>query len=415
MIKGLMIDSARHFWTIDDVLKIIAQAAISGINTLHWHLTDDQGWRIESKTFPKLHSTDYSAQCNGEFYSQDSIREIINYAAQLHIEIIPEIEIPGHSHALLTAYPELGCSDDARAIICPGKESTFTFLEELFAEMCSIFPGKYFHIGGDEAPKGGWRKCSHCRKKLAEIADENSAYDKNDYELLQGYMANRVHALLKKQGKQTICWNDALAAKNLDTDIIIQYWTAQYADLMKPFAEKGGRFIMSDMFHLYLDYPYSMTPLKKVFDYKPIIKGHDFSNYPGFLGIEACRWGGEPLPQMMDTLFPRLDALFSTASDYNTFTDSLKKRYRDAENEGLHFHPLDKCDPEGEERQKETFAFMINMNAKMNQDAIQHMENSPAQNKDFVESFIKYFFEPSDMEWLEGFMKKIGYSNAVSK
>jgi hexosaminidase len=264
-------------------------------------------------------------------------------------------------------------------------------------------------MGGDEAPRSGWNAGPDCQKRLADIGGSGM-------ESLQGYFQNRVHAILKKLGKETIAWNDSLAAGNLDTDIIIQYWTPQYADLLAPFAKKGGRFIMSDMFHLYFDYPYSMTPLKKVFDYKPVVIGVDFSHYPGFLGEEACRWSAPEvtLPVLTDSVFPRLDALFSGAPDYETFRKSVEKRCAEAAKAGLVFHSLDSCDPEGEARQKETFAFMQNMTQSGATELGQSMENSPATNKDFIQSFITYFFRPEDMPILQQYMKSIGFGGILS-
>jgi hexosaminidase len=377
---------------------------------LHLHLADSEGWRIESKRFPKLTATTFTGQQGSGFYSQDDIKRLNDYALGRGLEIVPEIDLPGHSNALLAAYPELGCTGRKGDIVCPGKESTFEFLGQLLEELCGLFPGKYFHIGGDEAPKSGWKACPDCAKKLEEIGGGD------DYEKLQGYFENRLNSIVKAQGKRTICWNDALASGNLDADIIIQYWTPQYADLMKPFAEKGGSFIMSDMFHLYFDYPYSMSPLKKVFDYQPVVKGVDLSTYPGFLGEEACRWTAPDvtLPVLLDSLFPRLDALFSDAPDYDAFRKNVEKRCADAAKAGIVFHPLDRCDPEGEARQKETFAFMQHMTQSGAAEQGQNMENSPAKNKDFIQSFITCFFRPEDMPILQQYMKSIGFGGILS-
>ncbi|MDR0910858.1 MAG: family 20 glycosylhydrolase, partial [Spirochaetaceae bacterium] len=207
--RGFHLDCARHFYAVDEVKKIINEAAIAGANVFHWHLTDDQGWRIESKQFPKLQAI------NPEYYTQNDLKAVVDFADTKGVEVIPEIELPGHTRSLLVAYPEFSCTGESvelatkggiyDVILCPGKDSMFAFLEELLNEVCALFPGLRFHIGGDEAPKNKWHDCPDCRKRMEQEGLQ-------DYEDLQGYFTNRVNAIIKKNGKKAICWNDSLVA-----------------------------------------------------------------------------------------------------------------------------------------------------------------------------------------------------------
>ncbi|MDR0910844.1 MAG: family 20 glycosylhydrolase, partial [Spirochaetaceae bacterium] len=225
-----------------------------------------------------------------------------------------------------------------------------------------------------------------------------------DYEDLQGYFTNRVNAIIKKNGKKAICWNDSLVANNLDTDIQIQYWTVQHAEQFKAFAERGGEFIISDMFHLYFDYPYAMTSLEKVFKYKqkPHIKNVDFSKYPGFLGLECCRWNEKELSneQLEEMIFPRLNALFSAETHYRIFEEQLEKTYGEAARRGLSYKPLLQCNPKGKARREEVFAHMAAMNSDVDMSTVKSSGNGVAENKDFRKGFIKYFFKASDMPFM---------------
>ena len=223
--RGLSLDCSRHFFPAEEVKKIIEQLARVKMNVLHWHLVDDQGWRIESHRFPLLHET------SGAYYTQEQIREIVEFARVRGVEIIPEIDLPGHTTALLAAYPQYSCAGKPvelrqhggifDVILCAGKDETFAFLEELLGEICPLFPSPRFHIGGDEAPKTEWKKCPHCKARMESLG-------LTDYEDLQGWFTNRVTDILKKYGKRAICWNDTLEAKDPDTGNQVQFWTTQH-------------------------------------------------------------------------------------------------------------------------------------------------------------------------------------------
>ena len=235
--RGLHMDVSRHFFDIDAVKRYIDIMEVHKLNTLHWHLTDDQGWRIEIKKYPKLtevgsirnktiighirNSKDYDHTRYGEgmWYSQDQIREVIAYAASKGITVIPEIDLPGHMLAALTAYPELGCTGGpyevwgdwgiSDEVLCVGKESTMKFLEDVLAEVCELFPAEYVHIGGDECPKVRWEKCPHCQAKIKELGLKDDDKHKAEH-YLQSYVTARMEKFLAGKGKKLIGWDEIL-------------------------------------------------------------------------------------------------------------------------------------------------------------------------------------------------------------
>ena len=222
--RGIMLDPCRHFIPVENIKKQLDVLSLFKINRLHWHLTEDQGWRIEIKKYPKLTEIG-SKRIEGEgfeyggFYTQEEIKEVVAYAAERFITIIPEIEVPGHELAAISAYPELSCTGDAITpriiwgvediVLCAGKESVFEFLENVIAEVVELFPGEYVHIGGDECPKTSWNKCPLCQKRIREEGlkgdKEHSAEER-----LQSYFIQRIEKMLAKHGKKIIGWDEIL-------------------------------------------------------------------------------------------------------------------------------------------------------------------------------------------------------------
>lgn len=222
--RGIMLDPCRHFIPVENIKKQLDVLALFKVNRFHWHLTEDQGWRIEIKKYPKLTEIG-SKRIEGEgneyggFYTQEQIKEVVAYAAERFITIIPEIELPGHELAAISAYPELSCTGDSitpriiwgveDVVLCAGKESTFEFLENVIAEVVTLFPGEYFHIGGDECPKTSWAKCPLCQKRIREEGlkgdKEHSAEER-----LQSYFVQRIEKVLAKYGKKMIGWDEIL-------------------------------------------------------------------------------------------------------------------------------------------------------------------------------------------------------------
>ena len=284
--RSFHIDCARHFIPVEELKKIISMASLFKLNKFHWHFSDDQGWRIESRAFPLLHQT--GARRRGDhcgsyvsddeewhYYTRDEVKDLVAFCGNLGIEIVPEVDLPGHVSAILAAYPMLSCHGNPvevqtksgifRDILCPGKEETFAFLEELLSDLLELFPGDYFHIGGDEAPKGQWETCPHCRGRMEEE-------HLTDLRQLQGYFNNRVAAFLKARGKTVIAWNEAARGGNLDPDIVLQLWndgkapgSGEIHTTGKEHLARGGRVIMSTMMNAYCDYPYAFIPLKKTY------------------------------------------------------------------------------------------------------------------------------------------------------
>lgn len=398
--RSLHLDCARHFFTIETVKKVIEGISYADMNVLHWHLTDDHAWRIESKKYPKLHES------SGWFYTQEQIREIIDYAKERGIDVIPEIDMPGHNLALLSVFPEYSCKGEKvtpakargiyKTILCAGKEETYNFVEELLDEIIPLFDSKYFHIGGDEAPKDEWKECPHCNAKMKELGITS-------YEDLQGYFTSRVCELLKKHGKTPIVWNDALLASNLPEDVIVQYWTIDHAKAMVPYVEKGGKWIYSDMFELYLDYPHSMIPLKKVYDFEPHLYKYSMPGTDGLIGFEACTWTEhiDNERKLCEHIFPRVFALAERANGEHTDYESFKKRVREKikrlETAGIPYTKENWWDPEGDERRDDAFQFYFNMGVDVDEEEAKKQAASAAPKLEFVLHFIKEFYKIGDI------------------
>lgn len=207
--RGVMLDPCRHFLPVSAVKKQIDLLSSYKINRMHWHLTDDQGWRIEIKKYPKLTSIG-SKRIEGDqsvhegYYTQKEIKEVVEYARQRHVEIIPELEIPGHELAAIAAYPELSCKEEPTTpriiwgvedvVMCPGKELMFNFLQNVIDEMTPLFPSKYFHIGGDESPRVEWENCDKCQARMKELGYKHEAQ-------LQSYVIGRIEKYLHKKEK----------------------------------------------------------------------------------------------------------------------------------------------------------------------------------------------------------------------
>lgn len=399
--RSLHLDCARHFFSVETVKKVIEGISFGNLNVLHWHLTDDHAWRIESKKFPKLH------ECSGQYYTQEQIREIIDFAKERGIDVIPEIDMPGHNLALLSVFPEYSCKGENvtpakargvyKTILCAGKEKTYTFVEELLDEIIPLFDSEYFHIGGDEAPKDEWKACPHCNGKMKELGI-------NSYEDLQGYFTGKVCEILKKYGKTPIVWNDALLAKNLPGDVVVQYWTIDYAKEMVPFVDKGGKWIYSDMFELYLDYPHSMIPLKKVYEFEPHLYKYDIPRTDGLIGFEACTWAEhiDNEKDLCEHIFPRVYAMAERANgeahtDYESFKTRIREKVKLLHVAGIPYTKEEWWDTKGNARRDDAIEFYFNMGAGVDEEEAKKQAASAAPKLEFVLHFIKEFYKISDV------------------
>ncbi|MEQ3690967.1 MAG: family 20 glycosylhydrolase [Flavobacterium sp.] len=313
--RGMHLDCARHFFSVDFIKKYIDYLAMYKLNTFHWHLTDDQGWRIEIKKYPKLteigawrngsmigHYTDqtYDDVHYGGFYTQNQIKEVVAYAQKRHITIIPEIEMPGHAIAALAAYPEFSCTggpfevgktwgvlDD---VFCP-KDETFTFLENILTEVIDLFPSEYIHIGGDESPKTRWKSCVHCQKR---IKDENL---KDEHEL-QSYFIQRIEKFVNSKGRKIIGWDEILEG-GLAPNAAVMSWRGTEGGIT---AAKLKHFVvMTPGSHCYFDHyqgepknePVAIggyTNVEKVYSFNPIPKELSVEESKYILGAQANVW-----------------------------------------------------------------------------------------------------------------------------
>ncbi|NUM47978.1 MAG: beta-N-acetylhexosaminidase [Anaerolineales bacterium] len=347
--RGFMLDEGRHFHGKETVLRLLDWMALQKLNTFHWHLTEDQGWRLEIQQFPRLteigsHRTSTSPSMfdasdgtpHGGFYTQEEIKSIVAYAAERHITVIPEIEIPGHSLAALAAYPELSCTGGPFEvatrfgifpdIYCAGKESTFTFLTGVLDEVMSLFPSPVIHIGGDEAPKSRWKKCPVCQARMKQEGLKTP-------HALQGYVTNRIAAYLSAHGRRAMGWNQILH-EELDEQAIVHYWVGNQKPVIE--AIKNGRdVVMSAFLHTYLDHGYSLTSLRKAYQYDPILPKLD-AHAQHILGLEAPLWTEfVPTRARLDyQTFPRLLAFAETG-----WTLQARKNYPDFQQRLAAFAP----------------------------------------------------------------------------
>ncbi|MFX1523415.1 MAG: beta-N-acetylhexosaminidase [Promethearchaeota archaeon] len=339
--RGYMLDEARHFHGKRVVKKLLDIIALLKLNIFHWHLTDDQGWRIEIKRYPKLieigskreetQSGDFSIRetesiPHSGYYSQEDILEIVDYAKRKFITIVPEIDIPGHTRAAIASYPYLSCREYKlrvsphwgihRDVLCVGKEEVFNFIQDVLSEVIRLFPSKMIHIGGDEVPTNRWEECEKCQLRLSKEKFTN-------FEELQIYFTNRIINYLKSLGVRVIGWNEILH-ENLSEGVICHYWSRGEQKVLNHL-RKGGNVITSNFKYTYLDHSYSFTPLKLAYNFEPIPKELGKQYHQNILGLEALMWG-EFIPttkRLEWQTFPRLIA-FSEVG----WTHKNKKRYR---------------------------------------------------------------------------------------
>ena len=362
LYRGMHLDSGRHMQSIDFIKKYIDALALLKMNTFHWHLTEDQGWRIEIKKYPKLqeiaayrnetligHYNDdpqrFDGKPYGGFYTQEDIKMIVAYAEKRQITIIPEIEMPGHSQAAISAYPELGCTDEPvlaatkwgvfEEIYCT-KDSTFEFLENVLDEVMTLFPSTYIHIGGDEAPKTRWKTCEHCQKR---IKDEGL---KDEHEL-QNYFITRMEKYLNSKGRQIIGWDEILEG-GLAPNATVMSWRGMQGAVDA--AKMSHNVIMTPNSHCYFDYYQSdndsepiaiggFLPLKKVYDFNPIPEELTNKQAKFVLGAQGNVWteymANEQQIEYM--VFPRILALSEVV-----WSPTENKNYPDFLNRVENFH-----------------------------------------------------------------------------
>ncbi len=356
--RGLHLDVSRHFFPVEFIKKYIDLMAMHKFNTFHWHLTDDQGWRIEIKRYPRLqevaskrketmagHYNDgkYDGKPYGGFYTQEEVKEVVKYAAEHFVTVIPEIEMPGHALAALAAYPNLGCTggpyevgthwgvlDD---VFCAGNDSVFTFLEGVMDEVLPLFPSKYIHIGGDECPKVRWQKCPKCQARI-------KALGLKDEHALQSYVIQRMEKYLNSKGRQIIGWDEILEG-GLAPNATVMSWRGMEGGIAA--AKQHHDVIMTPGSHVYFDHYQSkgkteplaiggFTPVSKVYEFEPVPKELTAEEAKYIKGAQANLWSEYigSTGHMEYMVYPRATALAEVLwsqpekRDYNNFLDRLK-------------------------------------------------------------------------------------------
>ncbi len=367
--RGFMLDEGRHFHGKETVLLTLDLLALQKINVLHWHLTEDQGWRIEIKKYPLL--TNVGARRDGTgtsmlgrahdgkhhqgFYTQAEIREIVAYASERQITIVPEIEMPGHSLAALASYPDLSCLGGPFKvgthfgiypdIFCTGKETVFRFLYDVFDEILDLFPSPYIHIGGDEAPKKRWKACPDCQQKIR-------AQGLKDELALQCYFTNRIAAYFDSKRRNVMGWNEILQ-DGLAKGVLVQFWARGRKRLLEAVRAGDRAVVMSTYLDTYLDHSYSLMPLSRAYRYEPIPKELHNDEAGSILGLEFPLWSEwVPNRARLDyQVYPRLTAMAKSGwtprdkKDLVDFRRRLEGFLRRLDILGVHYAPLDQAEP----------------------------------------------------------------------
>ena len=344
--RGMHLDVSRHFFTVEEVKTYIDMLALHNINRFHWHLTDDQGWRIEIRKYPRLtevgsqrkqtvigrNSGEYDGKPYGGFYTQDEARDIVAYAAERYITVIPEIDMPGHMQAALAAYPDLGCtggpydvwmqwgiSDD---VLCAGNDATITFIKDVLAEIIDIFPSEYIHVGGDECPKVRWESCPKCQARIAQLglkSDETHTKEQR----LQSYVISQAAEFLAANGRRMIGWDEILEG-GLAPGATVMSWRGEGGGIAA--ARLHHDVIMTPNTYHYFDYyqakdtaaePLAIggyLPIERVYSYEPMPRSLSPDEQRYIVGVQANLWT-EYIPDMAQVQYmvlPRMAALAET-------------------------------------------------------------------------------------------------------
>lgn len=355
--RGMMLDCSRHFFSLDFIKRYLDVMAMHNMNVFHWHLTDDQGWRIEIKKYPRLASVGgkrtgtvvgFNSMCDDSteysgYYTQEQAREIVEYAAKRYITVIPEIDIPGHMKAALTAYPELGCTGGPYEVghrwgiyldvLCLGNEKIYEFCQDVLAELIDVFPAQYIHIGGDETPTKRWEECPKCQA----LAKKHGLTPKN----MQGYFTNRIEKFINSKGRRIIGWDEILEG-DINQSATIMSWRGTVNG--EKASEAGHDVIMTPTDYCYFDYcqtdkDKAFEPSPRVDGYLPIEKVYSFEPCPDnlsdaakqhMLGVQANVWTEYiTCPSTCEYyILPRMSALsevqWSTApKDFESFKERV--------------------------------------------------------------------------------------------
>lgn len=375
--RGMHLDVGRHFFPKEFIKKYIDLLALHNMNTFHWHLTEDQGWRIEIKKYPKLteigsqrsrtvigrNTQEYDNTPYGGFYTQEEAKEIVKYAQERYITIIPEVDLPGHMLAALAAYPEMGCTGGPyevcprwgvfEDVLCIGNDKTMQFLEDVMSEIIEIFPSEYVHIGGDEAPRTRWEKCPKCQ---ARIKSENLKADKKHTaeDRLQSYCMSRIEKFLNSKGRRIIGWDEILEG-DVAPNATVMSWRGMNGGLEA--AKLGHDVIMTPNTYVYFDYYQTAdtkdepdaiggcVPLEKVYSLEPVPASLNENEKKHIIGVQANLWTEyiATTQQIEYMVLPRMAALAEVQwtlpekKDYRNFTKRLPQLLAFYDREGLNY------------------------------------------------------------------------------
>lgn len=400
--RGMMIDVSRHFFDKEFIKKQIDAMAHYKMNRLHLHLTDAAGWRLEIKKYPRLtqlgawrddpiwkvwwnsgrlYSEEGSEDAHGGYYTQEDARELVEYAAERHITIIPEIEMPAHSEEALTAYPEFSCTHEPykQADFCVGNEKTFEFLENVLTEVMEIFPSEYIHIGGDEAGKASWHTCPLCQKRM----QEENLKDVNE---LQSYLIHRIERFVNSKGRQIIGWDEILDG-GLAPNATVMSWRGTEGGLKA--VEAGHKAVMSPGTYCYLDQyqdaPHTLPeaiggylPLKKVYSYNPVPDSLNAEKAKLIHGVQGNLWAEYiPTPEHMEMMiYPRILAIAEVGwsmpevKEYNNFHNRALTAVENLKKAG--YNPFDLANEVGNRPEAENIATHLAKDKK-----ITYAQNAP--------------------------------------
>jgi N-acetyl-beta-hexosaminidase len=364
--RGFMLDTVRHFYPMESVKRLIKLVALFGGNIFHWHLTDDQGWRFlvpgyeeECRHASMRRDTDYKGREYGGYYTDEEIKDTVEYAASLGVEIVPEIETPGHATAIVSAMPQIGCTGKNievettygifEDILNPSRSETFTFLEAAIRKLASLFPGRFIHVGGDECPHTQWKESAEIQRFMKENGLRNE-------DELQGWMTSRVSEIVIRCGKRPIAWDEALDAPNIPKSLVIMNWHDE--ESAKEALRRGHEVIMCPEKGAYLDrYPQkgenecgnlSISTVKDSYLAKIVPDGVTNDQRALILGAQANLWceliSRERMAELM--IFPRLIAFFEALENYSGRDwEEFKARKRDIQillsDLGIAFYPGD--------------------------------------------------------------------------
>lgn len=376
--RGAHLDVSRHFFPVDSVKRFIDMLALHNINNFHWHISDDQGWRIEIKRRPLLtelgsmrdstvvgrNFSKYDGKPYGGFYTQDEAREIVKYASYRNINVIPEIDMPGHMQGSLKAYPNLGCTGGpyevwgcwgiSDEVLCAGNDSTYAFIDDVLEEITQIFPSEIIHIGGDECPKDSWQKCAKCQAKIAELGFKTDA-DHTKEERLQSHFMSHAVDFLTKKGRTALGWDEILEGGIADGAMVMS-WRGEEGGITA--SKMGHDVVMVPTSHLYFDYyqtenqdsvPLAIggyVPLSKVYGYNPVPEELTADEAKHIKGVQANLWT-EYIPNYWQVEYmelPRMSALSevqwtSVPKDWEGFLKRLEKMKNHYKAQGYHYSP----------------------------------------------------------------------------